>query len=179
MSNVPEEVKYREVPGFPNYRVGDDGSVWCNLSRNGKGLVGLKWRRLRPRPLSSGHLSVGIRFQGVVSKFLVHRLVLLAFVGPCPDGMEACHFPDRDPTNNRLGNLRWDTHQGNMDDMVTHGMSNQGERHPLARLTAEQVKRIRDLYSTGKYSQRRLGSMFDVDGETVGSVVRRKSWRHL
>jgi len=51
----------------------------------------------------------------------VCRLVLLAFVGPCPEGMEACHFPDRNPANNRLDNLRWDTRSGNMRDCKAHG----------------------------------------------------------
>ena len=49
----------------------------------------------------------------------VHRLVLEAFVGPAPDGMEACHN-DGDPTNNRLDNLRWDTRSANNTDAVRH-----------------------------------------------------------
>lgn len=51
---------------------------------------------------------------------LVHRLVLEAFVGPCPEGMEGCHG-DGDPTNNSLGNLRWDTATSNQLDKVRHG----------------------------------------------------------
>lgn len=50
----------------------------------------------------------------------VHILVLTAFYGPCPEGMEGCHH-DGDPLNNRLGNLRWDTHVGNVSDSIRHG----------------------------------------------------------
>lgn len=50
----------------------------------------------------------------------MHRLVLLAFVGPCPDGMEACHANDI-PTDNRLANLRWGTHADNMRDRIENG----------------------------------------------------------
>lgn len=50
----------------------------------------------------------------------VHQLVLLAFVGPCPDGHEACHN-DGDPGNNSVSNLRWDTKSANALDKVTHG----------------------------------------------------------
>ncbi len=53
----------------------------------------------------------------------VHKLVLTAFVGPCPDGMECCHWDD-DYTNNHLSNLRWDTSTSNKHDMVRNG------RHP-------------------------------------------------
>ena len=54
----------------------------------------------------------------------VQWLVLEAFVGPCPDGMECRHFPDRDPTNNRLDNVRWGTAQENSDDKKVHGTNN-------------------------------------------------------
>ncbi|GJJ22261.1 NUMOD4 motif-containing HNH endonuclease [Mycolicibacterium mageritense] len=47
----------------------------------------------------------------------IHRLVLDAFVGPCPDGMEACHN-DGDRANARLDNLRWDTRSANTLDAV-------------------------------------------------------------
>lgn len=65
----------------------------------------------------------------------VHRLVLEAFVGQCPDGLEACHWND-DPHDNRLSNLRWDTKGANSRDAVrngTHGMarkSNCPSGHP-------------------------------------------------
>jgi hypothetical protein len=50
----------------------------------------------------------------------VHHLVLAAFVGPRPPGLEGCHN-DGDIWNNRPENLRWDTHQSNMVDTVRHG----------------------------------------------------------
>lgn len=50
----------------------------------------------------------------------IHRLVLEAFIGPCPEGMEGCHN-DGDASNNHLENLRWDTHSANMYDRVKHG----------------------------------------------------------
>lgn len=54
----------------------------------------------------------------------VHRLVLEAFVGPCPDGMEGCHNNGiRDDA--RLVNLRWDTHSANEYDRRRHGTDHQ------------------------------------------------------
>jgi len=50
----------------------------------------------------------------------VHRLVLEAFIGPAPKGTICCHN-DGDPTNNRLENLRWDTHSSNTRDAIRHG----------------------------------------------------------
>lgn len=47
-------------------------------------------------------------------------LVLEAFVGLCPDGMECCHYDDNQ-TNNKLSNLRWDTHANNVRDGYRNG----------------------------------------------------------
>lgn len=47
-------------------------------------------------------------------------LVLEAFVGLCPEGMECCHQDD-DRSNNRLENLRWDTHANNVKDGYRNG----------------------------------------------------------
>lgn len=45
---------------------------------------------------------------------------MLAFVGPCPDGMEVCHN-DGNPENNRVENLRYGTRSDNMRDKRKHG----------------------------------------------------------
>lgn len=49
-----------------------------------------------------------------------HRMVAEAFLGPCPKGLEVCHG-DGNPINNRVGNLRYDTHRNNMLDAIQHG----------------------------------------------------------
>lgn len=60
---------------------------------------------------------------------LVHHLVLEAFVGPRPVGTEGCHW-DGDATNNRLGNLRWDSHIKNEADKARHGThANRAKTH--------------------------------------------------
>ncbi len=57
---------------------------------------------------------------GTKKQVYVHQLVLGAFVGPCPIGMECRHL-DGNPSNNFLSNLRWGTHLENMEDMRRHG----------------------------------------------------------
>lgn len=52
----------------------------------------------------------------------IARTVLEVFGSPCPDGMEVCHNNGiRD--DNRLENLRWDTHKNNIRDIYVHGNS--------------------------------------------------------
>ena len=51
----------------------------------------------------------------------VHRLVALAFHGPCPgDEYEVCHV-DGDRANNAASNVRWDTRKANAADKLLHG----------------------------------------------------------
>ncbi len=122
---------WRDVVGFEGlYTVSDDGQVWTvermtwlptrNLWRKQPGKL------LKFKHIPTGHHQVSMRKNGQTINAYVHRLVLLAFVGPCPAGMEACHFPDRDVHNNRVDNLRWGTRSDNVQDMITHGTFRSG-----------------------------------------------------
>lgn len=84
--------------------------------------------RIRALGNTGKYKTVPLYIEGRQTPKIVHRLVLESFVGPCPDGMEACHN-DGNPHNNRLDNLRWDTHTENMYDVVRHG------RHHLRNAT--------------------------------------------
>ena len=84
--------------------------------------------RLLARWVSKGnHRSVTLSIDGERSHRQVHRLVLEAFVGPCPDGLEGCHN-DNDPANNALANLRWDTRSSNILDRVEAGAHNNARK---------------------------------------------------
>lgn len=105
---------WRPIPGFPDYEVSDTGKV-KSFKR------GVLWgRKLKLSPDSWGYLRATLLINGRSYIKGVHQLVMLAFVGPCPEGMEICHN-DGNPINNHLGNLRYDTHKANIQDAVRHG----------------------------------------------------------
>jgi len=66
---------------------------------------------LEPYPDDDGYLCVKIRGETV----RVHHLVLEAFHGPRPYGLEGCHGPGGSQ-DNRAEVLRWDTHRENERD---------------------------------------------------------------
>lgn len=82
--------------------------------------------RVRERILSqaaldeSGHPLVSIHKPGHPRTCTVHGLVMLAFRGGTPAGLEICHN-NGVATDNRLENLRFDTHVANMADAKAHG----------------------------------------------------------
>lgn len=86
-------------------------------------------RLLKPARINSlGHLQVKLYRDGKQHGRLVHRLVLEAFKGPCPPGMEARHVQTNDTSDNRLGNLAWGTYTENELDKRAHGTSSLGRR---------------------------------------------------
>lgn len=121
------------------YEVSDQGRVRSLdrhiLATNGRSRK-QKGRILSPRAKTSGHLQLCLRSGNRVETPSVHRVVALAFLGKCPDGMECLHT-DGNPSNNHVGNLSWGTRSENRYDMVRHGTHPQKTRsqcpigHPL------------------------------------------------
>lgn len=180
MSEANSTVEYRECVGFPGYRVGDDGSVWSCWGSGRRPQLTDQWVRMNPSRNPDDHLSVCIRrADGRRMKRYVHQLVAAAFIGPCPDGLECCHFPDRDPSNNRPGNLRYDTRRNNLADRYVHGTMNWGERQGHAKLTEDIVRDMRVEYAAGGVSYRNLADKHGIDFNTAYCAVKRKTWRHV
>jgi hypothetical protein len=82
---------------------------------------------LKPSTTSGGRPTVKLVQSPVAKSRYVHQLVMEAFVGPRPEGMEVCHF-DGDPANNHLANLRYDTRRANNLDRVRHGTHQMANR---------------------------------------------------
>lgn len=169
------KLEYRDIAGFPGYRIGNDGSVWSLRRKNGK--LGDVWKVLKPIALTTGYRCVGLYLRNVSQQRIIHRLVLEAFVGPCPPGMEGCHN-DGDQGNNHLGNLRWDTHKGNTSDRARHGTNRFGERHPRSKLTDAAVVVVLGELSQG-LALTEIGKRHGVSFRTIWDVAQGKSWRHI
>lgn len=180
--SIPAPVIYKDIAGFPGYRVGDDGSVWTCLTPkrgcSGPWLIGCVWKKMSPWPNENGYLNVSLRRDGKCIKRKLHRLILEAFVGPCPQGMEALHFPDRSPTNCNINNLRWGTKLENATDRKNHGTQVKGEQNGQSKLTCEQVLEIRSRYSSGETGES-LSIEFGVTASLISGIVNRKRWVHI
>lgn len=122
------------------YEVSDRGNV--------RSLVGGGRRRKTPLPFKAhktkdGHLKVTIIRNERRETINVHRLVLEAFVGPCPPGLVCCHN-DGVHDHNELSNLRWDTESSNQQDRLRHGyVPLAGEAIGMSKLTLDDIRCIR------------------------------------
>lgn len=109
------------------YEISDAGRVKSLARVDARGRNRLKERFLSPSEGVGGYLRVNLRKGGRQTKKLVHRLVLEAFVGPCPPGKE-CRHMDGNPKNSRVENLKWGTKSENALDRTIHGTDPQARR---------------------------------------------------
>lgn len=125
MSN---EEEWRNVPGWEGFyqvsNLGNVRSVTRSVTRKDGQLRTYQGKLLRPGTNRIGYPVVVLSRPGRTITAKVHRLVLLAFVGPCPSGNEACHN-NENRQDARLENLRWDTRSGNQLDRRKHGTDHQ------------------------------------------------------
>jgi hypothetical protein len=188
MPPIPEE--WRDVVGYKGiYRVSNYGRV-RSLTRYVKfrrwsGWLTVKGRMLNPTTKTNGYPRMILSKDGNKKVAYVHQLVLEAFVGPCPVGMQCRHFPDRDPTNNKVWNLSWGTPEENSQDKIVHGTSGKGisklrgEANNLAKLTDDDVREIRRAYAAGEGSQQQIADRYGIYQTTVSVIVRGKAWKHV
>lgn len=136
------------------------------------------WKRMKSMKVR-GYFRVALSNRGVRKKFLVHRLVLLAFVGACPDGYQARHFPDGCRSNNALSNLSWSTQSDNQRDRLVHGTDIRGEKNKRSKLTNDRVMVIRDVCAKGSRSFRSIAREFGVGVDCILDINNRKTWKHI
>lgn len=116
--------RWLPIAGFEgSYEVSDQGRV-RSLARTitrGDGMhQPVPERILRATVGNHGYPNVHLQKPGVKSMRTVHTLVLEAFVGPRPDGADACH-ENGNRIDPRLSNLRWDTRSANVRDSIRQG----------------------------------------------------------
>lgn len=132
-------------------------------------------RILRDSDNGHGYRSVMFCINYQTSRRYVHRLVLEAFRGPCPEGMESRHM-NGSPGDNRLSNLQWSTHVENVWDRDKHGTMVHGENINFSKLSEKDVIDIREKYASGGYSQSALADQYGLTQTGIGVVVRGVAW---
>jgi hypothetical protein len=110
-------------------------------------------------------------------RFYVHRLVLEAFVGSCPTGMECRHL-DGNSRNNYAVNLAWGTHDENEADKTKHGTRFGGDTHPMRKISSDLVKEIRRRLSIGE-RQKDIAEDLELGWRHVGAIARREIWKNV
>lgn len=162
--------RWRVIPDYPNYLVSNLGKV--------RRIGG---KQLKDKPDRFGYPAVwlynGSRESG--RRIKTAWLVLMAFVGPRPVGLECCH-KDRNRLNSNVDNLRWDTHSSNVLDAVGHGthVDTSGAFNGRSKVELWDVIDMWDRYNRGE-SINDIAELYGLHKEYVRLVFKKKFWRHI
>lgn len=93
---------YKAIPGYENYLIGTDSSVWSTRTSVPK--------NIKPQLQNSGYYYVTLYNQFGQKKYLIHRLVAEVFIGKS----DLCiNHKDENKLNNNLDNLEYCTYEYN------------------------------------------------------------------
>jgi hypothetical protein len=143
-------VKSKERIGIANY----------GKRTYGGGLV-------KPFISTVGYPAVNLTYKGYRKQFHIHKLVLEAFIGKAPIGMEGCHN-NGIKTDCRLENLRWDTRKNNHKDQEIHGTRARVGK----KINQELANEIKDLNE--KVCQ--ISKKYNLSVTQVWRIKNNKAW---
>ena len=170
---------WKPVVGFEEtHEVSDQG-------RLRRALYALPTRGTRPGRIfigmgySHGYSQVILRQDGKNKTRSLHRLVLTAFIGPCPPDME-CNHKNAVRADNRLENLEWVTHSDNEKHahQILGRCTPRGETHYNAKLTEVEVKVIKQARFL-KIPAKWLANWFNVGNRVITELWSGRTWRHI
>lgn len=161
-------------PSFvDNYDVSSRGRV----RRSTPGNRTWPGRILKPIKMKIGYTHIKPVVCGEQLQVYVHALVAYAFLGPRPEGHEVNHI-DGDKTNNRIENLEYTTHGGNMAHAGRMRLMVRGEAHPGSKMTAKRVRKLRADRAKG-LSFAALARIYGLSIATAFNIATGKLWRHV
>lgn len=132
---------------------------------------------LSPCLYSSKYKMATFRGHAKQERRLLHAVVCEAFHGPRPSGHQVAHN-NGNRLDNRAENLRWATPTENALDKEMHGTGNKGVKHAMAKLSEDDVRRIRSRCENGE-SAESIASDFPVTRHCVWRIHHRKTWGWL
>lgn len=136
-------IEWRAIKEPEGYMISSDGRVY-SFKRN---------RELKLYKRKDGYMSIalGAGKKGAVKRYLVHRLVAIAFV-PNPYNYNRINHKDENKSNNDYRNLEWCTDKYN----ANYGTRNERAKlhHDWAKAALKTAKPVLQFASNGKFIKR-------------------------
>jgi DNA-binding XRE family transcriptional regulator len=130
------------------------------------GLRTISEKILKPSRDRDGYFYVALCKEGTQKTFKIHRLVAMTFI-PNPDNLPHVLHKEEDlELRDQVDNLWWGSDRHNTDDKVSKGRQ-------YKKLTDEEVRQIKDLRETRRYTYRKLAEMYNVSAQTILNNVSR------
>jgi hypothetical protein len=165
--------RWLPVVGYEGYyEVSDQGRVRSveRYIKGGHGCRALRKSKTLRLYSQNGYLYAELSRSGKSKRYAVHRLVLLAFIGPRPDDLCARHLNGQ-REDNTLANLDYGSYRQNSNDRYAHGTAS-------PQLNTDQVTEIRLLATTGT-DRHSLARQYGVSPMTISLIKGGHTWKHL
>lgn len=176
----------RPIPFLDGYYATSFGSIYSVWSN--------KFLKIDKKVNNAGYFGFQGSFKsqkgkrGRQKKYLdVHRAVCMAFYGVPKDKTMQVNHKNGDKKDNKVSNLEWVTPKQNIKHMIDNGMfepyklkmseRNKGSKNIKAKLSENDVEKIRELHKTGSFFQREIGKMFGVSQTIVSGIILGKIWK--
>lgn len=164
------KLETKEIHGFEGlYEVSSTGEVYS---------IRGKRKALKISKDKHGYCRVNLYKNKKAKVVFVHRVVATSFIEN-KENMPYVNHLNSNPCDNRVENLEWVTHQGNMDHMVKSGRTAKGEATRDAKLTNMSVLTILTLKDHPHWSNRKLGEIFKVSKATARMARKGTTWKHI
>ena len=154
--------EWRDVPDYEeHYQVSNLGRI--KSIKFGKESI-IKGQKIGTK---KQYLKIKLVRNGKETPLYIHELVMLAFVGECPDEMIICHSNDVG-IDNKLTNLRYDTRTENKIDMYR---IDPNYKHGRKGLNSYEVCYCRMLWKTGNVSIEDMATMFKANKQNIYKCI--------
>jgi hypothetical protein len=149
-----------------------------NLGRLRRISKTLKGGIINAKPQRDGYIVGDMSVNGFSKKYIIHRLVAIAFI-PNPENKPEVNHINGIKGDNRVENLEWVTRSENTIHAYSTGLqiSLKGEKHAMAKLSDKDVLKIRELLKTHTTTQ--VGRMYNMCRNSMLFIKKKETWSHL
>lgn len=164
--------QWKDIIGYEgHYQVSNFGRV--------KSLKGGIEKILKDPVGSRGYRKVSLIKNGKTKTPVVHRLVMISFIGKSD---LICNHINADKTDNRLENLEYCTHRENTIHGLMLGNIRQGERTSWSKLKSHQVKRIKDILRNCNVERgywQKLARATGIPYTAIANIKYNNTWKSI